>query len=309
MSKEKRSEIRKHYFLDRYVIYSPKRNLRPRSIREEDRHKREELKENCFFCPEDIEVEIFYTIGGENWRVASIANKFPALTLDNPKAFGKQEVIVETPEHHKELSDLPIDHIIDVLKAYNQRTEELKMIEGIKYVLVFKNDGGKAGASIPHSHSQIIALPMIPPKITRESDAVDEYYLKNKTCPFCDIVKKEKDSERVIYKDKNILAFCPYASSSAYGVWILPIKHKRTLRDFNDKELESLAKAIKLITGKLDENGISYNYFLHNSLDTESHHFKIKVVPRMNIWAGLELGTGVTINPVFPEEAAAFYRA
>jgi len=306
----KQSEIRKHYFLDRYVIFSPKRNLRPRSLTKEEAHKKSIGKEDCFFCPGNLETEITYQVGkGENWKVAVVKNKFPALTMENKKAFGTQEIVLDTPEHNKEISDLPIEHIVDILKTYNQRTEELKKIEGIKYVLVFKNDGGTAGASVPHAHSQIIALPIIPPKIMRESDAVDEYTLRKGSCPHCDIIEKEKDSPRVVYKDENIIAICPNASSSPHGVWIMPVKHIRNLNNFKEKEYVSLAKALKLITGKLDSDGISFNYFLNNSLDLESHHFKIKIVPRISIWAGLELGTGVVINPIFPEDSAKWYRS
>src|SRR3972149_11942709 len=143
----KKSEIRKHYFLDRYVVFAPKRNLRPQKISEEDKAKKEAAKESCFFCSDELTDKIISSVKeGKKWEIAVIENKFPALTLKNKRAYGKQEVIIETPEHHKEFSDLTIEQIGKVLRVYDQRIEELSKIKGIKYVLVFKNDGGKAGA-------------------------------------------------------------------------------------------------------------------------------------------------------------------
>ena len=306
----KKSEIRKHYFLDRYVIFSPKRNLRPQSISEEDRQKKENAKECCFFCPEKLEAKPIYKVGkGKKWDIAVIPNKFPALTLENKKAYGKQEIVIEAPEHRKELSDLSIDHISKVLEVYEQRSGYLSKIKDIKYVLVFKNDGGKAGASVPHAHSQIYALPIIPPEIKGISDAIDNYQLNCGRCPFCDVIKKEmKEKARVAYENEHFIAISPYASSSAYGVWIMPKKHIRRIQDLNKNELRCLAQTLKHILKKLDDIDLPYNFFIHNSLDTESHHFRLKVVPRLTIWAGLELGSGIIINPVFPEEAARFYR-
>lgn len=307
----KKSEIRKHYFLDRYVIFSPKRNLRPQSISEEEKKKKEEAKESCFFCPGKIKGKLIYKVGqGKKWDIAVIPNKFPALTLDNKKAFGKQEIVIETPEHRKELSDLSTAQIGKVLQVYDQRIQELSKIRRIKYVLVFKNDGGKAGASIPHAHSQIYALPIIPPEIKSISDTIDDYQLNFGRCPFCDVIKKErKEKVRIAYENEHFIAISPYASSSAYGLWIMPKKHIRRIQDLNKRELSSLAQTLKHTLKKLDDIDLPYNFFIHNSLDTESHHFRLKIVPRLTIWSGLELGSGIIINPVFPEDAARFYRS
>lgn len=306
----KKSEIRKHYFLDRYVIFSPRRSLRPINISEADKQKKEEARKSCFFCPGMEDVKVIDRIGeGKIWDVEVIENKFPALTLGNEKAYGVQEVIVETPVHNIEFSDLSLSHIVKILETYDDRIEKLSKIDGIKYVLVFKNDGGKAGASIPHSHSQVFALPMIPPFIQESSNAIDKYILEKGVCPFCDIIEKEKkEKSRIAYENEDFIAICPYSGSSPYGVWIMPKKHIRRIQDLNKKELNSFAEILKKIVKKLDDHDISYNYFIHNSLENESHHLRLKIVPRLTIWAGLELGSGIIINPVFPEDAAAFYR-
>jgi UDPglucose--hexose-1-phosphate uridylyltransferase len=302
------SEIRKHYFLDRYVIIAPKRNRRPHKILRKD----EDQLVECFFCPPRIdqnEVSILEVKGEDHkWLIKVIENKFPALTIDNLKAYGKQEIIVETPSHNTELQDLSLEHIVKVIDVYIDRYKTLTALPGINYTIVFKNEGGKAGASIPHSHSQVIALPVIPPKLKEEAAAMDSYIYENGSCPYCDILKSEKGSSRVIFEDDHLFVLAPYASESPYGAWFIPKRHVHSIEFLHENEKMSLAHALKMVLKRLDDIDVSYNYFFQNSLDCESHHMVLKLEPRPNVWAGLELGTGVIINPVPPEEAAKFYR-
>lgn len=310
----KKSEIRKDYFLDKYVIIAPIRNSnkRPHFALQKD----ENTTAPCRLCPEIVDdpaseevtqLEIKNPDG--SWRIKVIDNKFPALTLDNFNAYGKQEMVIESPEHAKEIHELPLAHIVDVIDVYIERYKALNKTKGIDYVLVFKNEGGRAaGASISHSHSQIIALPIIPPKVAAEADAMDRYFEEHHSCPYCDIVKAERKSPRVISEDDHFFVLSPYASESPYGVWFIPKRHVHSMEYLNGSEKESLARAFKKVLAKLDEVGIPYNYFFQNSLDVENHHMVIKLAPRPNVWAGLELGTGVVINPVAPEAAAEFYQ-
>lgn len=237
-----------------------------------------------------------------------VENKYPALTEDNTRAFGKQEVIIETPLHNKEIHELSIGHIVKILDTYIDRYQTLRKIAGIKYVIVFKNEGGKAGASVAHSHSQIIALPLVPPEIEREYEAYARYEIEKGNCPYCDIIEKERHKSRVIFEDDNFFVFCPFASQSPYGAWFVPKRHFRHMTEMNGGEKESLAKALKRILAKLDEIDTAYNYFFHNAVYEEDYHMHLKLSPRPNVWAGLELGTGVIINSVAPEDAAKFYR-
>lgn len=305
----KKSEIRKDYFLEQYVIIAPKRNDRPIKVQK----KEDEKSRDCYFCPpiidepgrEKVLLQKKDTAG--KWKIKVITNKFPALSLDNLKAYGEQEIVIETPEHNKEIHELTLEHIKDIIDVYVERYVALKKLDGISYVLVFKNEGGKAGASIPHSHSQIYALPMIPPKIAAESAAMDNYIRKHNSCPYCDIMKSEKGGPRVIWEDEHLFVLSPYASSSPYGAWFIPKRHVHSLEMLNESEKDSLAHSLKKILAKLDEIDVSYNYFFLNSLDLESHHLVLKLAPRPNVWAGLELGTGIIINPVAPEDAVKFY--
>ncbi len=301
-----KSQIRKDYFKDKYVIIAPNRAKRP--------HRTGNIVETdsqCHFCPQNFKNEVITyqdnNYGGD-WEIVAVVNKFAALTVENPDAYGQTEVIIETRRHGLDVNDFSVDHIVRIFNAYTDRFNYLRNLDGIKHVIIFKNEGGKAGASIAHTHSQVIAMPFLPPKTEKEAGDYNKYRLEHATCPYCDIIKKETNKPRVIWEDENLFVLSPYASEDPYGVWLLPKRHMRTIADLNRAEKESIAIALKVVLGKLDEFGISYNYFIENSVNTEDYHMHIKIKPRPNIWAGLELGTGVVINPIAPEYAAKIYR-
>ena len=301
-----KSEIRKDYFKDEYVIIAPKRAKRPQRV-----EPTPETGKACFFCPENFKDEIITYRDNDNrgeWQIVSVINKFAALSLDNARAYGQAEVIIETRKHGLDIDEFSVDHIVKIFDAYIDRYEQLRSMDKIKHVILFKNEGGKAGASIAHTHSQVIALPLLPPKIQSEATAYNKYRLEHATCPYCDIIKQETDKPRVIWEDENLFVLSPYASESPYGAWFLPKRHVRQISELKLHEKESFAKAIKVVLGKLNELGISYNYFVENAINCEDYHMHIKLAPRPNIWAGLELGTGVVINPIPPEYAAQVYR-
>jgi len=306
VKKNKGSEIRKDYFLDRYVIITPKRGKRPRDIKEETKI---DFISSCPFCPKNVEnnlVKATYS-PGKKWLVNVLQNKYPALTSDNPKAYGYQEVVIETPDHKKEMGDLPISHIQEIIDVYADRTNELTNDEKIEYILVFKNYGGKAGASIHHSHSQIFASELLPPDVLDELTKAHQYQTLNGICPYCQTIKDEQGGPRQVYSDKNIIAFCPYASAFHYEVWIFPRRHPDNITELSKEERKSFAKALKKIIGRLNQYNISYNYFLHQVINDPDQHFFLKIQPRESIWAGVELGSGLVINSVPPEQAAKFY--
>jgi len=303
-----KSEIRKDYFKDEYVIIAPGRAKRPLEAKNTSTT---EAGQTCHFCPDNFHNEIItYQDNGYNgdWEIVSVINKFSALTPNNPDAYGQTEVIIETRQHGLDINDFSVDHIVRVFNAYIDRFTTLRNMDGIKHVIVFKNEGGKAGASITHTHSQVIALPILPLKIENEARAYNKYRLEHTTCPYCDIILKETDEPRVIWEDENLFALSPYASDAPYGVWLMPKRHIRLISELTRSEKESFAIAMKLVLDKLDYFGIAYNYFVENAVNDEDYHMHIKIAPRPNIWAGLELGTGVVINPIAPEFAARIYR-
>jgi UDPglucose--hexose-1-phosphate uridylyltransferase len=153
-----------------------------------------------------------------------------------------------------------------------------------------------------------MALPFLPPKTEKEGRDYNRYRLEHATCPYCDVIIKETDKPRVIWEDENVFVLAPYASPNPYGAWILPRRHVRFLGDLTRSEKESIAIAFKLLLNKLDDYGIPYNYFIENAVNQEDYHMHIKLVPRPDTWGGLEMGTGIIVNPIAPEFAAKIYR-
>lgn len=302
-----RPEIRKDYFKDEFVVIATNRAKRPHKI-----DVKPEPPAICPFCPDNFKGNVI-TYQDNNyygdWEVVAFLNKFPALTTDFPDAYGQCEVIVETRQHRMDINDFSIDHIVRVFNAYIDRFDALRNMDGIKHVLVFKNEGAKSGNSLEHTHSQVIALPILPPQVKADVTAYNQYRLERVTCPYCDIIKKESGKTRLAWEDENVFVLCPWASRSPYEAWLLPKRHVRFLSDLTRAEKESLAYGLKLLLDKLDDFGIPYNYFIENAVNREDHHMFLKLTPRPNVWGGLEMGTGVIINPISPEMACKFYRA
>lgn len=301
------SEIRKHYFLDRYVIIAAGRNSRPDAPTGRGEDHRTEPAGSPAIEQEAAIIELPGRDG--RWAVKVIDNKFPALSPDWPKGYGKHEIVVETPRHNTEFSELPAEQIELILEAYRRRLTTLSQLRGVRYVCLFKNDGHSAGSSLNHAHSQILALPLVPPQVELEARAAAAYRQQHDRCPLCDALAWEERQEvRLVYADKHVVAFAPYASSAGYEVWVLPRSHRRRLADLSAAETRSLAVVLKLVTSKVDSIQLGYNFFLQESLPETEDHFVIKLQPRWSTWAGLELATGVMVNTVPPEQAAAWYR-
>ncbi|MBT7228802.1 DUF4931 domain-containing protein, partial [Candidatus Parcubacteria bacterium] len=235
-------------------------------------------------------------------------NKYPAVSLDNDKAYGQQEVVVETSDHTLELEDLSTEHITDLLDAYSERTKEISKNKEIDYILIFKNDGGVAGASLQHAHSQIFATKFLPPHLLDKSQRQQAYKLKHGNCVYCDVIAKESKSPRLIYKDKNVVAFTPYASMFNYEAWIMPIAHRDNITELTTAEKKSFAKVLKHLLIKIGDLDLPYNFYFHQVINDNDQHLYMKVVPRGSVWAGVEIGSGLIINPIDPAEAAEFYR-
>ncbi len=308
MKRLTKSEIRKDYIQEKYVIIAPKRGKRPHDvIKPKDYHK---PLSTCVFCPESLKsTKALYQKGkGDKWSLKVIANIFPAVSKINKKAYGQQEVVVETPDHTQELEDLKVSQIADLLTAYQVRTKEISKDKKIEYILIFKNDGGVAGASLQHSHSQIFATEFLPPHLLDKSKRQQEYRLQHGTCVYCDVIAKEAKGPLLIWQDKNMIAFCPYASMFNYEVWIMPKKHQDNITDLSQSSKLSMAKILKHVLTKIGQLDLPYNFYFHQLINDNDQHLYLKVVPRGSVWAGVEIGSGLIINPIPPEEAAEFYR-
>jgi len=301
------SELRKDYFLNKYVLITPTRAKRPRDITEETVLRR---RAPCVFCPKAISSkEIIDSIGDKtSWQVLALPNDYPAVTLKNKRAYGAQEVIVDTAKHGVEFGELSESEIFTVLKMYQRRTAALSKIKNLDYVLVFKNSGSKAGASLTHAHSQIFATDIIPPEVQEEITAAINYQTEHQRNAYEDIISKEIKSPRKIYADKLIAAFCPYASQFHYEAWIFPQRFVDNITELTEAELKAFAKILKKILLKLHRLNLSYNFFMHQVISNPNQYFYLKIQPRESTWGGVELGSGIIINSVAPEEAAKFYR-
>lgn len=304
-----RSEIRKDYLQEKYVLIAPRRKDKPHDVERPEvlNHKKENL---CVFCPPEINKKhAELTLGPKNdWYVKVIQNDYPAVSVDNPKAYGRQEVVIETPNHIPELEDLPVEHIAKVIEAYAQRTRELSKDPKIDYLITFKNSGGKAGASLQHAHSQIFSTAFLPPHLFDKSQKALAYKLEHGTCAYCDIISKEQKGPRLVFQNEHIIAFTPYASFHNYEVWIMPKRHLDNITLVNPEERLAIASILKHLLGKIGRLHLPYNYYFHQIIHDKDQHLYLKVKPRGSVWAGLELGSGLVVNPISPEDAAEYYR-
>jgi UDPglucose--hexose-1-phosphate uridylyltransferase len=305
-------ELRKDYILDRWVIVSTGRGKRPHELQ-----KPTIVEGPCFFCAGNENLtppEIGRVVQNGGWQLRWFENKFPALKPEGqpfPKTdsrfytsasgYGYHEVIVETPRHDRQLAQLSVPEIEQVLHVYARRIVELEAKPNISYVNVFKNHGYLGGTSIVHSHSQVMATPFIPPEVQLKLDVMRKFI----SCPYCWIVQSEMNSGRKCFENSDFVAFTPYASRFSYELWIFPKLHIARLEDVNFSTLaDILSKALQ----KVHEANLDYNLLVQHSPKGRDFHFHVELCPRVGIWAGFEFGAGVVINSVSPEDAAKFYR-
>jgi len=313
--------LRKDYLLDRWVIIATERGKRPNDFRRDKAEAKEDRL--CFFCPGNEHTtppEIGRTGTKKHWKMRWFKNKFAAVgnqdfysqstdgLLECKSANGIHEILVEMPEHGKQLSDLSVKQLAEVFHRYRDRIQILGKEKGVKYVAVFKNEGKEAGASLSHSHSQIVAYNEIPRYIRQEQSASDAYRKKKGRCVFCDIIKKERKSERLAAENKSFMAICPFASRYPMECWILPKNHRKDLRSLKETEFDDLASILKKILTKLRRIEAPYNFFIHYASNRKDLHLHIEIIPRLANVAGFEYCTGTTINTMAPEKAAEYYR-
>lgn len=299
------TEIRRDYLFDEYVIVSPGRGKRPY-----DTHKnRHPLIETADSPRLDLEKEVFSLKHGSDWLVKVVENRFASLNLKNPRAHGKQELVIDTPLSNTSFAKLSNTQIERVLKVYQSRTKDLIATEGIAYVLVFRNDGFEAGASLAHAHSQIYALPVVPKRFTEHSKTIEDYFIDKKKEPIEDIIRFEKAQKtRVVAEDDSFLIICPYASQYPFEAWIIPKDHVVRFDEMSAKQIKDCSRHLKYLTEKLTGAQISYNFFIENGI-SPNYRCVIKLYGRSNIWGGFEVATGMVINTVPPESAAKWYKS
>jgi len=326
------SELRKDPISGRWVIISVERGKRPIDFISPSQRKRGGF---CPFChgneyttPEEIMAfrPPGTTPNSPGWTLRVMPNKFPALQIygdlnkagigifDMMNGIGAHEVIVETPDHMLSLSTMPLKALEDVLWAYYLRLTDLRKDSRFKYVLIFKNEGEAAGASLEHSHTQIIALPIIPMLVKEETDSAKHYYDLKERCIFCDVIHQEVEyRKRIIYENSQYVALAPFAPRAPFETWILPKRHESNFQPPN-KNFSSLAEILQVILRQMDKilEVPPYNFVIHTSPFqdeiNEYYHWHIEILPKLTKIAGFEWGSGFFINPTPPEESAKFMR-
>lgn len=326
-------ELRKDPIIGRWVIISTERGKRPMDY---EIPAPAVSHGSCPFCygqehlttPEILAVRPPETApNSPGWQLRVIANKYPALRVegeleksgeglyDKMSGIGAHEIIVEMPEHNRFLSDLDIPHIQNILSAYVSRMQDLKRDTRLKYLMIFKNQGYRAGASLEHSHSQLIATPIVPKSINEELAGAQEYYSYKERCVFCDIVKQEtEDRRRLVLENDRFISIAPFAARFPFECWLLPKKHESNFENSTPADLALLAAMLKetLLRIKASVSNPPYNLVLHTApcqmSGLQHFHWHMEIMPRLTRVAGFERGTGFYINPTPPEEYARFLR-
>ena len=326
-------ELRRDPIIGRWVIIASERGKRPYDfVTEKDITK----GGFCPLCPghentTPPEVLVYgrpsHDPNGPNWQLRVVPNKYPALIIegdldkrgegiyDKMNGIGAHEVIIESPNHHETLSSMDIDQLVLVFRAYKDRLIDLARDKRFKYIIVFKNFGKAAGASLEHSHSQLIALPIVPQIIQEELYGCQRYFDYKERCVFCDIIRQERSQQmRLVDENDDFITICPFAPRSPFEMWVLPKRHQSRFNSMDDGQLYQLALLFSSTMRKLDNvlPNVPYNYMLHtaplNDAHLEHYHWHIEIMPKVSTVAGFEWGTGFHINTVPPEEAAVILK-
>ncbi len=234
---------------------------------------------------------------------------------DRMNGIGAHEVIIESPDHEESFADLSSQRMSLVFQAYKERIIDLEKDSRFKYVMVFKNHGKAAGASLEHSHSQLIALPILPRMIVSELEGAKAHFNHKERCIFCDIIRQEQQLfERVVCQNDKFITITPFAPRTPFEMWILPKKHSANYCSQSAEDFQELSELFSETLKRLSAciANVPYNFVLHTeplrSGGLESYHWHFEIVPKLTSIAGFEWGSGFYINPLPPEEAAAYLR-
>jgi len=326
-------ELRKDPIIDRWVIISTERGKRPVFFIEEQPSFKEGV---CPLCPGNEYMtphEVFAIRQNSppdspGWSLRVVPNKFPALRIegnldkegiglyDKMNGIGAHEVIIETPVHGETIWDMDTASIQNIFIAYKERSLDLSKDKRFRYIMVFKNHGSIAGASLDHSHSQLIALPIVPRRVSEEINGSLSYYRYKDRCVFCDMIALEiEDAVRVVYEIELFIALSPFAARFPFEIWILPKRHESSFVMHSQGESYFfLSDCISVVLKKYLKllNAPPYNYMFHTAAigdkELSHYHWHIEIIPRLTKMAGFEWGTGFYINPTPPEEATTYLK-
>ncbi|MBR2594596.1 MAG: galactose-1-phosphate uridylyltransferase [Firmicutes bacterium] len=324
-------EIRRDILTGQWIILADNRMGKPYDF--EFMKPQKEIVKVCSFCPgnEHMTTETIYEEKDDSgWIIRVFANKYPAVEWEREeeysfseddvnvfgKAAGRHEIIVDTPEHAGKIQDFSIERYDLLLKALRERYRDMSKEKIIKYIHIFKNCGAGAGASISHSHWQMIGIPFIPKENEEVMKASEKYFRENGKSIFESIIESEKKcGKRVVSENDRFIAFAPFASRFAFELTVMDKEGGQNFGQFSDEKIDALCGIFKDSVVRVSRVmrdvcfNISFNDAPLRQESSSYNHWCVRIIPRIGNLAGFELGTGGYINPVFPETAAEFYRS
>lgn len=326
-------ELRRDPIVGRWVIISTERARRPSDFISKPPERR---RSTCAFCagqeartPEEVWAlrPAGSAPNSPGWVVRVVPNKFPALRIegdlepsgeglyDRMNGVGAHEVVIEAPEHDARIEQLPLSHLAEVLRAYRERMVDLAKDPRLEYVMVFKNRGERAGASLEHAHSQLIATPIVPMMVDEELAGGLQHFRIKRRCIWCDIIRQERQGGgRVVLEQDGLIALAPFAPRFPFETWILPVGHRSAYEETPVGEFLPLARLLSEILTRMNRTlgDPPYNLMLHSAPlragALDHFHWHLEIIPILTRVAGFEWGTGFFINPTPPEEAARYLR-
>jgi UDPglucose--hexose-1-phosphate uridylyltransferase len=324
------STLRQDPTTNEWVILAPQRRLRPYEGGQAMREQLSALDPECPFCPghEDrTPPEILRVPGGEDWSIRVFPNLYPALTpgtsvertgepgFREMAGVGWHEVVVESPRHDDRMDEMSTDALTAVIDTWLERYRALRGEPVVREVIVFKNFGPGAGTSLVHPHSQILATPVFPPESLHRYQVATRYFDDTGRCVYADLIDRERRAEvRIVAESAEFVAFAPYASGVPYETWIAPTAHESSFERLDDGRAPGLAGMLRGVLGALRRaaSDPDYNLVLYSAPAHEAakpfFQWHFRLLPRIATMAGFELATGMAINTVPPEEAAAALR-
>ena len=328
------SELRKDPVTGRWVIVSTERRKRPTDFQLSSVDVRPD--DACPFCeghermtPRELLAHRRHggSPDGPGWDLRVVPNQFPVLRVegtldrqgeglfDKMNGIGAHEVIIESPRHEDTLATMEDAAVEQVLWAFRERVQDLRQDRRFRYIIIFKNHGAAAGAALDHSHSQLIALPIVPREVRDEVDGARAHFAAKERCVFCDIVRQDShEGRRLIAGNADMVAIAPYAPRFPFETWILPRRHQASYEEAPRHEYAALARLLGDILRRMNRalRFPPYNLLIHSAPLAESagdvYHWHVEIIPTLTKVAGFEWATGFYLNPTAPEEAAQVLR-
>ncbi|MDX1535220.1 MAG: DUF4931 domain-containing protein [Candidatus Spechtbacterales bacterium] len=327
------SELRQDLVTGEWIVIAQVRAKRPSDYQRSERSVLDASLDKCPFENPQASgnadpILLYKKADDSDWSLQVIPNKYPAVdhsgkcgivnkhgpySIQDGKGF--HEVIVPR-DHDKHFAVYSSEEAREIIQAYQERYKSLKEEECVKYISIFHNHGKEAGASLHHPHSQLVAIPVMPSDVYRSLQGSSRYYDENQECAHCTIIKWEQEQEeRIIFENDKFIAYCPFASRTAFEIQIFPKEHQSNFEELSEDAFTELGDALRTSLNKLHDvlDDPAYNFFIHTApvgkkKKYPNYHWHVEIMPKTAIWAGFELGTGIEISAIEPKEAAKYLR-